>query len=86
MATARPWVNRRKTLRGKARKLYPGREVNWINGELHFTKQVNGKGVSMGLVPGFEKVPKGPHKPSEYRQRRQAQRAEKRQGNKLAAQ
>ena len=86
MATPRPWVNRRKTLRARALKQYPGRTFQWINGELHFTKQVQGKETSAGLVPGFAKVPKGPHIPSEYKLKRHARRAAERSQDKVAAQ
>lgn len=86
MATIRPWVNRRKTLRARALKQYPGRTVQWINGELHFTKMVQGKQASAGLVPGIEKVPKGPHVPSQHKQQRQARRATAHAESKVAAQ
>lgn len=74
MATLRPWVNRRKTLRGQALKQYPGRTVQWINSQLHFTRLVDGKHVSAGLVPGIDTVPKGPHVPTAHKQARQAAR------------
>ena len=85
--SAGPWINRRKTLRAQALKRHPGRTVNWFAGHLHFTKLVDGKYVAADRVPGIDAVPKGPHVPSEHKQKRQqARRADQRNGAKLAAQ